>query len=78
MHDHLHKIVVCLPQDFEPFGQRNRTEDYGPDCSCDCKHFLKIKNNSDWGICTNENSPRKALLTFEHMGCKFYQSEENE
>ena len=78
MHDHLHKIVIQLEQDFEPFGKRSRETDWGPDCSCSCKHFVKIKNNLDWGVCTNQNSPRKALLTFEHMGCKFFQSEEHE
>ena len=78
MHDHLHKIVIQLEQDFEPFGKRNRETDWGPDCSCSCKHFVKIRNNLDWGVCTNQNSPRKALLTFEHMGCKFFQLEEHE
>jgi hypothetical protein len=78
MHDLLHQIVICLDQDFKPFGQRNRSNDWGPDCSCNCKHFVKLLNNNDWGVCSNQNSPRKALLTFEHQGCKAFEMEENE
>ena len=78
MHEHLHQIVICLDQDFEPFGQRSRQDDWGPDCSCSCKHFQKLKISGDWGICSNKKSPRVSLLTFEHQGCKHFESEENE
>jgi hypothetical protein len=30
--------------------------------------------HKDWGVCTNPQSPRAGLLTFEHMGCAFYAS----
>lgn len=71
-HKHLWKIVQCLPTDFEPYGKRSREKDWGLDCSCGCKWFLKLEGELrfDWGVCSNPKSPRAGLLTFEHMGCK--------
>ena len=68
MNQHLHKICKHLPTDFEPYGQRKRT---GDDCSCGCRHFLTLPGRlgEDWGVCTNPDSPRAGLLTFEHQGC---------
>ena len=41
IHGKLLKVVKNLPSDFEPWGVRKRDgDDYGPDCSCGCKHFL--------------------------------------
>jgi len=73
-HKYLWTIVKCLDSDFEPYGSRNRDEDYGPDCSCGCYCFEPVRGplGSDWGVCTNNKSPRCGLLTFEHMGCKEY------
>jgi hypothetical protein len=67
LHSLLHKLVVHLPTDFEPYGQRERD---GPDCSCGCKHFLKLRGDLgfDWGVCSNPKSPRGGMLTFEHQG----------
>ena len=67
--------LVVLPSDFEPYGNRSRTADYGPDCSCDCKHFVKLEQpfGNDYGVCINRHSPRKGLLTFEHQGCRFFE-----
>ena len=69
MHKHLLTIVPQLPTDFEPWGQRSRETDWGPDCSCGCKHFLPLEGELryDWGACVNPDSPRVGLLTFEHQ-----------
>ena len=72
LHAHLHTICRHLPSDFEPYGERERD---GPDCSCGCKHFLKLpgKLGMDWGVCAHPSSPRAGLLTFEHQGCAQFQ-----
>ena len=72
LHEHLLSICRCLPSDFEPYGERERD---GADCSCGCKHFLKLpgKLGMDWGVCANANSPRVGLLTFEHQGCEQFE-----
>jgi Uncharacterised protein family (UPF0158) len=76
-HEELWRIVRKLPSDFEPYGQRNRDADGGPDCSCGCRHFMKLAGELgyDWGVCANPKSPRAALLTFEHMGCREFEQE---
>ena len=75
-HEELWRIAKKLPSDFDPYGQRGRDADPGPDCSCGCRHFviLEGKLGFDWGVCTNRKSPRAGLLTFEHMGCKEFES----
>ena len=77
IHDQLLAFVKKLPSDFEPFGERSREADWGPDCSCACKHFLKLRGSLgyDWGVCANPKSPRAGLLTFEHQGCKGFEDE---
>ena len=72
LHEHLLSICRYLPSDFEPYGERERD---GADCSCGCKHFLKLpgKLGMDWGVCANANSPRVGLLTFEHQGCEQFE-----
>jgi hypothetical protein len=76
--DRLHLCVIKSPSDFEPWGSRSRENDYGPDCSCSCKFFVRLNEElaSDWGVCVNHQSPRKGLLTFEHQGCKFYEEKD--
>ena len=76
-HEELWRIIKKLPSDFEPYGQRNRDADYGPDCSCGCRHFVKLAGDlgNDWGVCANRKSPRAGLLTFEHMGCKEFEEQ---
>ena len=77
LHDQLWAVCQCLPTDFEPYGTRKRDETINgeekwyQDCSCGCKFFKSVegKEGMDWGVCYNENSPRKGLLTFEHQGC---------
>jgi hypothetical protein len=75
-HELLWQLVQQLPTDFEPYGSRSRDADWGPDCSCGCKHFLELSGTLgfDWGLCANARSPRAGLLTFEHMGCKFFEA----
>jgi hypothetical protein len=67
--------MVRLPSDFEPYGERDRGDQFGPDCSCGCKWFapLEGKLSTDWGVCANAASPRAGLLTFEHQGCWQYE-----
>jgi len=71
-HEKLLKVVKDLPSDFVPYGNRSRDEDWGPDCSCGCKHFIPLagKLGMDWGVCANPASPRAGLLTFEHQAAK--------
>jgi hypothetical protein len=72
-HWHLHAVCIQLPTDFEPYGYRLRT---GPDCSCGCVWFLKLQARPyDWGVCSNPESPRCGLLTFEHQGCPHFSAE---
>lgn len=74
----LHTLCVNLPTDFEPYGQRNRKTDWGPDCSCGCLHFQKLEGplGADWGVCSNPKSPRAGMLTFEHQGCPEFEYDE--
>jgi len=76
-HDKLWEIAKKLPSDFEPYGERSRDEDWGPDCSCGCKYFHPLigERKYDWGVCYSADSPRCGLLTFEHMGCKQYEED---
>lgn len=71
----LELALIKLDSDFAPWGLRDREKNYGPDCSCSCKHFLKLAGpeGNDWGVCVNRQSPRKGLLTFEHQGCHFFE-----
>lgn len=47
LHKHLLTIYRRLPSDYQPYGERERD---GADCSCGCKHFLKLpgKLGMDW------------------------------
>jgi hypothetical protein len=77
-HQRLHSVVKRLPSDFEPYGQRSRDDEWGPDCSCGCRWFIPLEGELrlDWGICYNPGSPRSGLLTFEHQGCPEFEDEE--
>jgi hypothetical protein len=75
--DRYFKVLKFLPTDFQPYGQRSRDEDWGPDCSCNCRWFSNIVDQpNDFGVCLNPKSPRRGLLTFEHQGC--YDHEDRE
>ena len=72
MHNRLLQVVRRLDSDYEPFG---RAEREGSDCSCGCRHFVKLAGEvgDDWGVCTNPESSRAGLLTFEHQGCTAFE-----
>jgi hypothetical protein len=74
-HEHLCQIVRDLPQDYEPWGQQERSSG---DCSCGCKWFVELAepHGMDWGVCTSFKSHRFGLLTFEHQGCVHYEYDE--
>lgn len=69
MHENLLRIAHRLDTDFEPFGLV--AQDDQPDCSNGCRHFIRLAHEAgdDWGVCSNRQSPRAGLLTFEHQGC---------
>lgn len=76
--DDLFKCLKILPTDYEEYGgEVKRWADPKlayPDCSYGCEHFLPIEGElgNDWGVCSNPESPRKGLLTWEHqagLGC---------
>jgi hypothetical protein len=69
LHDRLWLVTTKLPQDYEPYGQVERG--YLPDCSSGCRYFVRLGGDVglDWGVCSNPQSHRRGLLTFEHMGC---------
>jgi hypothetical protein len=82
-HDYLLQMVKRLSEDYKPFGEVERwanPEAEYPDCSMGCKYYLQLKGElgNDWGVCSNRNSHRYGLLTFEHQGCqKFKFDKEN-
>ena len=80
LHELLLELCTPLPTDFEPWGERSREseEDWGPDCSCGCLHFLQLvwPLGADWGVCANPRSPRAGMLTFEHQGCREFEYDE--
>jgi len=81
-HDPLWQVVKVLATDYTDYGgEIERWEDvegYYPDCSCGCRFWKPLydkeinKQDFDWGVCANPNSPRSGLLTWEHqagVGC---------
>ena len=79
--DILWQVVKILPTDYTDYGgQVKRWEDvegFYPDCAS-CRQFRRLHNvsemsfDSDWGVCSNPDSPRAGLLTWEHqagVGC---------
>jgi hypothetical protein len=77
LHAHLLAIVFRRSSDFTPLGERSRIKEGAPDCSCGCRFFSPLAGNlgMDWGVCINPQSPRCALLTFEHQGCGAFEQE---
>ncbi len=70
LHKHLLAIMQRRSEDYVPYGSKERGEDSWLDCSCGCMWFIPLLFLSDdWGTCTNEQSHRCGLLTFEHQGC---------
>jgi len=78
----LFKILITKPSDYTSYGgEIKRWEDENqnyPDCSCGCKHFIPLEGSlgMDWGVCSNKNSERNGLLTWEHQnGYKCFEEE---
>jgi len=75
-HDPFWQIVKVLPTDYTDYGgsvkRWEEVEGFYPDCSS-CRLFKRLHNvsemsfDSDWGVCSNPNSPRAGLLTWEHQ-----------
>jgi len=66
------ELVKNLPEDFAPYGTRERTI---PDCSHGCRFALPLAGElgADWLVCSNPASHRAGLLTFEHQGCEKFE-----
>ena len=62
-------IVRITSSDYQEYGgDIERWKDPNisyPDCSSGCRWFWRI--DSDWGVCSNPNSQRAGLLTWEHQ-----------
>jgi hypothetical protein len=79
MATHLQLWQVCPNQ--EAYKAGIDTDNHNkPDCSCGCVHFhpLEGKEGADWGVCAEPRSPRAGLLTFEHMGCEYFEQGKEE
>jgi hypothetical protein len=82
MNDTLWSVVRILPTDYSDYGGsiprwQDPTRTY-PDCSTGCRWWRPLYSelqhgaDGDWGVCTNADSPRAGLLTWEHQagdGC---------
>ena len=72
----LHKRLwgVCRGKERYSTGIDTRNHEL-PDCSCGCKFFIRLDTGvgADWGVCINYLSWRSGLLTFEHMGCEYFE-----
>lgn len=74
-HDDLWQVTKKLDEDYAPYGKLDRETAFhgtwGMDCSSGCRFYAKLagKLGGDWGVCTNPDSHRAGLLTFEHQGC---------
>lgn len=82
-HTDLLQIVKKLPQDYDPWGEEVRWADANkpyPDCSWGCKYAVPLENGlgADWVICSNPESHRVGLLTFEHQGCLKFMEEDSD
>jgi hypothetical protein len=77
-HGSLLAAMRRLPSDFEPWGERSRDDDSGPDCGGGCRWYVRLEPGLqlDWGVCRNAASPRCGLLTYEHQGCRQFEADE--
>ncbi len=74
MATHLQLWDVCRDQ--EAYRTGADTDNHNkPDCSSGCIHFHPLEGDvgMDWGVCCQSKSNRAGLLTFEHMGCEYFQ-----
>lgn len=83
----LWSVVKLLPGDYDGYGGevvRDTPERFGADCTT-CKWFHPLSDmenggcwDLDWGVCTNPESHRAGLLTWEHQGCLMSEYDEDE
>ncbi len=80
--DLLWSVCHRMAEDYEGYGsvERQRGEQWLPDCSMGCRHFVPLpgKLGFDWGVCVNPQSHRAGLLTFEHQGCPAFAGRDEE
>jgi hypothetical protein len=78
----LWRVLKVLPGDYKEYGgqvDREWGDEWGPDCSCGCRHFVELAPEdvgADWGVCANPKSHRAGLLTWEHQGCRHCEEDE--
>jgi hypothetical protein len=75
--DPLWSVVKVIATDYSNYGGSvERWQDPNqayPDCSSGCRWWRSLYDerlrgaDSDWGVCTNPDSLRSGLLTFEHQ-----------
>ena len=75
--DGLWAVVKKLGTDYRDYGgniERWKSVDISyPDCSWGCDFFAPLYDykhddaDCDWGVCSNPESPRAGLLTWEHQ-----------
>jgi hypothetical protein len=55
----------------DPYPDEWRSEQCGG-----CRFYVRLQGGfrSDWGVCSNEVSPRDGKVTFEHDGCDAFVS----
>lgn len=78
-HERLLSLVVRDAKDYAPFGEDDRNAPgakWCSDCSSGCRFYRPLEGRlgADWGVCTNPESHRVGLLTFEHQGCRHFES----
>ena len=77
----LHELLWSVCRETESYRNGTDTNNHErPDCSCGCKWFVELSGSVglDWGVCYCPQSPRAGLLTFEHMGCEFFEHGQDE
>jgi hypothetical protein len=72
--DHRRLWEVCRDQ--SEYILASHQGSTAPNCS-GCRYLMPLEgaHGTDWGVCTEPRSPRAGLLTFEHMGCSFFEQE---
>jgi hypothetical protein len=79
-------VLKALPTDYRDYGGKierwKHVDIEYPDCSSGCKWWVPLYDHkkdgadTDWGVCTNPNSARAGLLTWEHQaGFKCFESD---
>lgn len=74
--DHKRLWETCRDQ-ADYLSGRDTDNHNKPDCQNACRYFFPLAGDvgADWGVCTEPRSPRAGLLTYEHMGCPYFEQE---